>query len=97
MGAVRLFDRLHRATGEAPFQAAAARWAREALTYWSPARSGPDFRFEKPEPRPEESPWVTDAGLLVGSAGVGLGLLSILSPAEPAWDRFLLVDLPDRG
>ncbi len=97
MGAVRLFDRLHRATGEAPFQAAAARWAREAMTFWSPARSGPDFRFEKPEPRPGESPWVTDAALLVGSAGVGLGLLSILSPVEPAWERFLLVVLPGKA
>ncbi|MBK8725433.1 MAG: lanthionine synthetase C family protein [Holophagaceae bacterium] len=95
LGAARLFDRLHRATGEERFREAASRWAGAAMDFWRPSGSGPEFHFEKPELRPGESPWTTDAGFLVGSAGVGLGLLSVLSPVAPAWDRILLMDLPE--
>lgn len=96
MGAVRLFDRLHRCTGDLRFREAARGWVQGAMAYWQPRGNGQEFRFERPELTPEESPWSVEAGFLVGSAGVGLGLLSALSPVEPAWDRLLLADLPVR-
>ena len=94
MGAVRLFDRLARATGEELFRDASRRWLRVALSFWNPTRPGTGFPFENPDRRKGESPWAVDAAFLVGSAGVGLGLMSVLSDVEPAWDRILLADLP---
>ncbi|MFM7431585.1 MAG: hypothetical protein ACKO1F_17035, partial [Flammeovirgaceae bacterium] len=35
--------------------------------------------------------WVEFDGLLEGSAGIGLALLSAISDIEPKWDRCLLL------
>lgn len=37
-----------------------------------------------------------EAGLQVGLAGIALGLVSAASDVDPAWDRALLISLPDR-
>jgi hypothetical protein len=40
--------------------------------------------------------WAAEAGILEGAAGVGLALLSAATEIEPAWDRMMLVSLPNR-
>ena len=43
----------------------------------------------------DERRWVADPGLLTGATGIGLALLAAITPVEPAWDRILLVSIPD--
>jgi hypothetical protein len=42
-----------------------------------------------------ELPRPTAPGLLEGKAGLALALLAATTPVVPAWDRMLLIDLPD--
>lgn len=41
-----------------------------------------------------DRPWSTELDLLSGIIGVGLVLLSALTPFVPTWDRMLLCDIP---
>jgi hypothetical protein len=36
-----------------------------------------------------------DPGLLTGAAGIALALPAAITPVEPAWDRMLLVSIPN--
>ena len=42
---------------------------------------------------PNEPKWQTFPGLLEGSAGIGLALLSMISEQRPVWDGCLLFDI----
>lgn len=94
MGAAQLLHSLHRATGDARFEQGALRWYERALGFWQARDGGEGFRALRSEIEPGPSPWSTDAGFLIGVAGLGLGLIAGLSPVEPAWHRILLIDIP---
>jgi lantibiotic biosynthesis protein len=97
-GNAHIFRRLHAATGEPCFLAAALRWVQAGFAMrqggrglagcraWVPARAG----------EPARDPWQADPGLLNGFCGIGLVLLGLISPLEPAWDESLLLDIPAR-
>jgi hypothetical protein len=38
--------------------------------------------------------WVADCDLLTGAVGIALALRAAATPAEPDWDRMLLVAIP---
>lgn len=84
-----LFNRLHRATGDARFAEAAITWFEQALSLRNPEQEFGGFRFwdSDPEGNMSQEPML---GFLNGSAGVGLALLAATSDTEPVWDRLLL-------
>jgi lantibiotic modifying enzyme len=84
-GLAHQYARLWNATGEVAFADAARRWAEEALNLRQPG-AGYSLDGQKP-----------DAGVLLGAAGVALGLLSVASPVEPAWDACIMTALPTQG
>ena len=98
-GNAHIFRRLHAATGESCFLEAALRWVQAGFAMrhggqglagfraWLPARAG----------EPTRDPWQADAGLLNGICGIGLVLLGLISPLEPAWDESLMLNIPARA
>lgn len=86
MGAAQLFHSLHQASGEALFAEAARRCYGAALKPW---REGVPLPFS-------DEGWGPGAGFLLGAAGLGLGLLAGLSPVEPAWQRLMMADIPEK-
>lgn len=91
-----LFNRLHQATGEPQFLDAARTWMRAALDLRTPGQGVGGYRSWL---RPDQSqdPWLDEPGLLEGSAGIALALLSACEPITPTWDSMMMADLPDRG
>lgn len=89
-----LFNRLHRATGDARFAEAAITWFKQALSLRNSEHGFGGFRFwdSDSEGNMTQEPML---GLLNGSAGVGLALLAATSDTEPVWDRLLLAAVPD--
>jgi lantibiotic modifying enzyme len=96
-GAGHLFNRLFQATGEPRFKETACVWFKHAL---SMRRAGSDldgYVATRRSSRDDKLYTVKDRGLLSGAAGIGLALLSAISPIEPEWDAALLVSLPVHG
>jgi hypothetical protein len=89
-GLSHLFHRLHRATGDPVFFAAAGRWLERTLARRRPGEGigGYLSRRRLADGRPG---WIADPGFLGGAAGIGLALLASATPVEPAWDRLLLL------
>jgi lantibiotic modifying enzyme len=92
-GLAHIFNRLHQAT-EKP-------WLREAAIFWFERL----FELRRPAEGIGGYSAVTlidgrkqhekDPGLLTGAAGIALALLAAITPIEPAWDRMLLVSIPN--
>jgi lantibiotic biosynthesis protein len=85
------FHRLFRATGEPVFQQAALAWYQRGLARRRPGEAIGGFVAREPRSFSGDFEDVPRRGFLVGSAGIGLGLLAALEPVEPAWDRLLLL------
>ena len=77
-GLAHLFNRAYQATGDPGLLAAASDWFERALAMIESASADPPV----------------GPGFLMGKAGVGLALMSAVSPMEPAWDRALAMSLP---
>lgn len=99
-GNLHVFHRLYRMTGDPLFQDAAGRYLQHVLASRVPGSGFAGFTAYRP-PFDEDGaslecgqPHVPAPGLLEGAAGVGLALLATLDPADPAWDRFLLLSTP---
>lgn len=82
-----LYNRLYQATGEELFRVTALRWLASTIDRYQPGTGIGGFLFLKDR-------MVASAGLMDGSAGVGLALLAAVGKTRPAWDRMLLADLP---
>jgi lantibiotic modifying enzyme len=82
-----LYNRLYQATGDEVFLAAAERWLASTIDRHRPGVGIGGFLFLKDR-------MVASAGLMDGSAGVGLALLAATGRTRPAWDRLLLADIP---
>lgn len=90
-GLTLIFSRMYNATGDPVFRDAATRWARQVLDMQSPGTGLGGYQFRGYENGTYV--WQDRAGLLEGSAGIGLVLLAAATPQQPQWDRFLLTDL----
>jgi lantibiotic modifying enzyme len=93
-GNAHLFNRLYQATREAVFREAALRYTDLLLDLRREGRGIGGFEAWMPGREDAGEPWRTVPGLLEGGAGIALALLALLHPVVPAWDRFLLVDVP---
>jgi class I lanthipeptide synthase len=93
-GLFHLFNRVYQATGDETVGEAARTWLRETLAIRLPDKEIAGFPSWNSS---LDEPWVVDASLLTGTAGVGLSLVSAVAPIEPAWDFKLLAALPVRG
>jgi hypothetical protein len=81
-GIAHTFNRLFHATGDPAFKEAALTWFERALAMRQPGIAFGGYARHTPE-GPQEDP-----SLLRGGAGVGLALLSALTPVVPGWDAF---------
>ena len=89
-----LFNRLWQASGDEEMAEAARFWFRYTLDNRRPGEGIGGFQAWEPERLGDDFQWLTRPGLLTGSAGIGLALLSATTDLEPAWDRFLLTSIP---
>jgi len=78
-GRAHLYNRIFQATGDDLFAGEARYWYSRLLSLWNPY-NGATSLFEGGHSH----------GLLSGSAGVGLALLSSVTSTEPTWDRAIL-------
>ncbi len=91
-GTGHLFNRMYQATGNEELGAAARFWLRTALAMRRPGCGTGGFLAYYPG-EGSKDPWVKDAGLLTGAAGVGLAFLAAATDNEPQWDRILLASI----
>ncbi|HSF42405.1 MAG TPA: lanthionine synthetase LanC family protein, partial [Thermoanaerobaculia bacterium] len=92
-GLGHLFNRMYQSTGEERLADAARFWIGYALEIRQSGEGIAGFRVWTAE-LDGGPPWRTDPGFLEGATGIGLALLAAVSAVEPAWDRVLLVSLP---
>jgi hypothetical protein len=88
-GLAHLFNRLFQTTGDDCFRWAAVRWYRHALDQRTPGQGIGGYRADWKGPAGLRGE--VDTGFLEGAAGIGLALLAVTTPGEPAWDRALLL------
>lgn len=89
-GVGHLFNRLFQATGDLRLKAAARKWFRHTLQMRRPSEGIGGFSaFRIDGSMPE-------LGILEGAAGIALALLAAATSVEPAWDRMLLMSLPEK-
>jgi lantibiotic modifying enzyme len=93
-GVAHIFNRLYQASGDPVLRDAARAWFDWALDFRKPGEGVGGFLSWGPGGSTDEMGWRDDAGFLTGAAGVGLALLSAVAPIEPAWDRVMLISLP---
>lgn len=85
------FQRLFQATGEPLFRRAALDWYERGFAQRRPGEAIGGFVALEPRSFYGDFEPVPRRGFLVGSAGIGLGLLAAIDTVEPAWDRLLLL------
>ncbi|HEY6922382.1 MAG TPA: lanthionine synthetase C family protein [Steroidobacteraceae bacterium] len=95
-GNSQVFARLHGATREPSLLEAAIRWLAVGLAMRKPGTGLAGFQAFRPPMPGDTSPgtWEATPSLLEGTCGIGLVLLGFLTPLEPAWDEFLMLNLP---
>jgi lantibiotic biosynthesis protein len=95
-GNAQVFARLYGATCEPSQLEAAIRWLTAGLAMRRPGVGLAGFQHWLP-PMPGDSgpgTWQASPSLLEGTCGIGLTLVGFLSSLEPAWDEFLMLNLP---
>ena len=94
-GLGHIFNRMFQATGAVWLKKAAVFWFERTLEMRHPTLG--IGGFSALDVVNGERRWVDDPGLLSGAAGIALALLAAITPVVPAWDRMLLVSVPDRS
>ncbi|WP_129649527.1 lanthionine synthetase LanC family protein [Peristeroidobacter agariperforans] len=99
LGNAHIFARLHAASGERCLHEAALRWLQAGLAMRKEGAPAAGFlTWFPPQPdEPTRDPWIPRYGLLEGIGGIGLALLGFLTQVPPAWDEFMMVDIPAAG
>jgi lantibiotic modifying enzyme len=92
-GLGHLFNRMFQATGEPHFGDAARCWFEQTVAMRRPGQGIGGYQAWQLG-KDGEPTWVTESGLLTGTAGIALALLAATTPIEPSWDRMLLVAIP---
>jgi lantibiotic biosynthesis protein len=90
-GIAHLFARLHHATGDGLLADAARYWYRKLLDFRQPDTGIGGFLALAREA--DRSWFEAKAGVLEGSAGIGLALLAATAPIAPDWDHHLMADV----
>jgi lantibiotic biosynthesis protein len=85
-GIAHIYNRFYNHTSDEIFRDAAIFWFDETFK-----RFNPDLIFGFRAWKGPEHGWQNFSGLLEGSAGIGLALISAISEVEPKWDRCLLL------
>lgn len=90
-GVAHIFNRIYQAHGDERCRRAAIVWFEQALAMRVTGSGiGGFFTAAKPDPYGPLQ-WEVNPGLLDGSMGIALALLSGVSAIEPEWDRMLLL------
>jgi hypothetical protein len=97
-GLVNIFNRLYQATRDPRWRTEALYWVERLMALRQAGEGVAGWRAWRPlsdvyDPAPLLG-WRADPGFLTGAAGVGLALLGVASPVEPAWDLVLLASVP---
>jgi lantibiotic modifying enzyme len=92
-GLGHLFHRLYQASSAPEFGSAARYWFEQALQMRRPGQGIGGYQARQLDDKGELA-WITDPGLLSGSAGIALALLAATTRIEPSWDRMLLAAIP---
>lgn len=95
-GVAHLFHRMYCMTGDETLADAGRTWYERALRFRTPGSGFGGFRSWSTGLNGELD-WRNDPGFLEGAAGVGLALLSAISPVDPGWDRIFLISLKEDG
>jgi lantibiotic modifying enzyme len=91
-GIAHIFNRFYQDTQIEDFKEAALYWYKVTLNFATHEDGIGGYKMFVPAPNDnEEGTWENSAGLLEGSAGIGLALLAAISDEEPKWDRCLLL------
>jgi len=102
LGNALLFSRLYNATGDDKFREEARYWAMLGMSMRKEGEGIAGFQTWGPimgqvsETGGIKLGWITEAGLLTGVAGIGLGLMACATEVEPRWDRMLMTAVPPR-
>jgi hypothetical protein len=91
-GLAHLFNRLCQATGEPRLIERSRFWFERALQMRRPGQGIAGYAAWLPDENDVDR-WVDAPGIIFGSAGIALALLSAATPLEPSWDRMMLVDI----
>lgn len=90
-GVAHIFNRIYQAQGDERCRRAALMWFERALAMRITGRGiGGFFTASRPDPYGPLL-WEVNPGLLDGTMGIALALLSAVSAIEPEWDRMLLL------
>jgi lantibiotic modifying enzyme len=96
-GLAHIYNRLYQASGDDVLRDASVVWFRRAMESRNPGRGAAGFLFMgRPNYSMTEAMrlW-PDRSLVNGTVGVGLALVSAVASAPPAWDRLLLLAIPE--
>jgi lantibiotic biosynthesis protein len=98
-GNAHIFGRLHAATRDPSLRDAALHWIREGLGMRRKGAGLAGFCAWRPlmPGEPERDLWQPSAAVIDGICGIGLALLGLIAPVEPAWDEIFMVNIPVRG
>lgn len=94
-GLGHIYHRMYRTTGEPRLARAARRWLLHALDFRRKTDSIGGFASWSLDARGQVA-WLADETFLTGIAGIALAFAAALDPADPTWDRVLLLSLPER-
>lgn len=87
-GLMHIYNRAYHYTADDTFKETALYWAEQTLGL---AKFDDGYAGYKAWHTEKYGGWISEAGLLEGIAGIGLGLISMVSDIEPKWDRCLFI------
>jgi lantibiotic modifying enzyme len=88
-GLAHIYNRVYWQTNVTVFAEAARTWSHRAIAMRRPGEGVAGFL----ERAGQAIQWEPGPGLLTGAAGIGLALLAMATPQEPAWDGLLLTGI----
>lgn len=92
-GLAHMLNRFYQATGEASLCEASQNWYARTIEMRATGTGVAGYAAYRGDDCASEPLY----GLIEGGAGIALALLAATTPAEPSWDRLLLVDLGGRS
>lgn len=92
-GLAHLFNRLAQVWDEPRLADRSRFWFEQALEMRRPGEGIAGYAAWMPDENDVER-WFDDPGILSGAAGIALALLAAATPWEPAWDRMMLMQMP---
>lgn len=95
-GIAQVLYRFHLATGREEFLEASRARLAQAKAFYNPSLQFGGYGLWNRQPDEAEFSWKASATFLEGSVGVALAMQSQWLGEEPAWDRWLAIDIPPR-